>query len=147
MATKYKKGKFLNFSARNYSRSKKLTLQLAKPKNLQVSLEATIPHPKTVVASFVLVFVTILIAVASQSYLPPEIPLYYGLPEGELQIAPSSALVIPSLVSLAINTINTTLAYFLKEKFVQRTLVFASFAVAVFSVVTTVKIIFLIGSF
>lgn len=90
---------------------------------------------------------TILIVLVAQGHLPPQVPLYYGLAEGEEQLSSPLGLIIPSGLSLGILLVNTALTSVIKNDFLQKILVLASFAVTVFSVITTVKIILLVGSF
>ena len=80
-------------------------------------------------------------------WLPPEIPLFYGLPEGNRQLASSWFIPLPSLVSTLIIVINTFLAALVKNEFLKRVLVFSAISVAAFSIVTTIKIFFLVASF
>ncbi|MFH1863384.1 MAG: hypothetical protein ABIJ85_00525 [bacterium] len=82
-----------------------------------------------------------------QSFLPPQVPLYYGLPEGESQLANSLGLVIPSTVSLLILTVNFILIKMLKEDYLKKILATVSLVASVFAIITTIKIIFLVGSF
>ncbi|MEJ2441565.1 MAG: hypothetical protein P8Y06_01440 [Patescibacteria group bacterium] len=82
-----------------------------------------------------------------QIFLPPQIPLFYGLPEGEAQLAPSLSLIIPSLVSLVIMITNITISYFLKDEILKKFLITTAIGVSIFSIVTTIKIVLLVGSF
>lgn len=92
-----------------------------------------------------------ILAIASvfigQSFLPPQVPLYYGLPEGESQLANSLGLVIPSTVSLLILIVNFILIKMLKEDYLKKILATVSLVASVFAIITTIKIIFLVGSF
>jgi hypothetical protein len=81
------------------------------------------------------------------SNLPPQIPLFYGLPETEERLAPSWMLLVPSLVSFLILLINASLSLFIEEEFSKKILVASSFTAALFSTITTLKIISLVGSF
>jgi uncharacterized membrane protein len=113
---------------------------------VEKSLEK-IPLIKFVYVSVVLVILNLLFVVLVQTSLPPEIPLYYGLAQGYEQLAESLELTIPTVISLFIIIANVFLASLAKKKFLQQALVLAAFAVTVFSTITTIKIIFLIGSF
>lgn len=91
--------------------------------------------------------VILLIVVISQRFLPPQVPLFYGLAEGEGQMAPSFALAVPSLVSILIIALNISVSFSTKDVFLKRTLILAAVVATIFSVVTTIKIILLVGSF
>ena len=82
-----------------------------------------------------------------RSFLPPQVPLYYGLPEGEGQLSDSLGLVIPGTVSLLILTVNFILIKMLKEDYLKKILATVSLVASVFAIITTIKIIFLVGSF
>jgi hypothetical protein len=81
-----------------------------------------------------------------QRYLPPQIPLFYGMPEGEGQLATSPLLFLPSLVSLAIIWVNISIGLIIKDEFLKKVLVAACAPVTFFSLTTTVKIFFLVSS-
>jgi uncharacterized Tic20 family protein len=82
-----------------------------------------------------------------QRWLPPQVPLFYGKPSGEEQLTSSLVLTLPSIVSLLILLINVSFAAVLKDEFLRKTLVLAAIAVTFFAAITTIKIIFLVGSF
>ncbi len=90
---------------------------------------------------------TILLVLIFQKILPPQIPLFYGLPRGEQQLAKTQALVIPSLLSLTVIIVNYTLSLFIDDDFIKKALVFTSIVSVFFSTITTIKIFFLVGSF
>lgn len=107
-----------------------------------------IPLRNVLLSSFAINLFTLLIVLIAQKYLPPKLPLFYGLPQGEEQLAPSHGLFIPGIFSLIINLINTLIIIFiLKEDFLRKTLIFASLAVSLFSLTTSIKIMLLVGSF
>ncbi|OGM09819.1 hypothetical protein A2W13_01400 [Candidatus Woesebacteria bacterium RBG_16_36_11] len=88
-----------------------------------------------------------LIFLIRSKYLPPEVPLYYGLPEGEAQIVPSLNLVFPFVFSLIIISINSLITLFIRDDFLKKTLVIGGLVATFFSVITIIKIIFLVGSY
>lgn len=79
--------------------------------------------------------------------LPPVVPLFYGKATGENQLASSWLLTLPSVLSLSILLVNTILSNLTKDVFLKKALILTAMVVTFFSVVTTVKIILLIGSF
>jgi hypothetical protein len=103
-------------------------------------------YPKLIVLSIVLPLLTVVLVFVLKNRLPPQVPLFYGLPEGEEQLTNTLGLMIPSLVAIAIVLINTIVSIFIKQDFVKKTLVFTALAVVFFSTITTIKIIFLVGN-
>lgn len=88
-----------------------------------------------------------LFAFIAQPFLPPQIPLYYGLPVGEEQLSSSLGLVIPGVVSLLILAVNFILVKIIKEEFLKKVLAITALIASFFAIITTYKIIFLVGSF
>jgi len=80
------------------------------------------------------------------SKLPPVIPLFYGSPEGETQLAPQTFLFIPPLICLVITLVNSMISRLLKDEFLQKVLIGAIYTTTILSTITVVKIVFLIGN-
>ncbi len=76
-----------------------------------------VPFKKLLISVFVLGLGTIGLVVLLQRSLPPEVPLFYGLPKTEEQIAPSLNLIIPSLAALTIIIINLLILWYRKRIF------------------------------
>lgn len=98
------------------------------------------------VATLALCIFTLAISLIAQKFLPPYIPLFYGLPEGEEQLAPSLALLLPGAFASLLLAINVGLSAYIKNDFIKKSLVLTSLVVSVFAAVATLKIIFLVGS-
>jgi len=79
--------------------------------------------------------------------LPPQVPLFYGLSEGENQLATKFMLIIPPFVSLMILALNLSLTKIVEDEFLTKVLIVAGLATAIFSSITVLRIIFLVGSF
>lgn len=92
-------------------------------------------------------FLSLVFALIIQKALPPQIPLFYGLPQGEEQLSTSLGLTIPSAFSFIVILINYFLVRFLKDDFLKKALSVAGLAVSVLAAITTVKIAFLVGHF
>lgn len=107
----------------------------------------SLPFVKLFYLSLIISALNILTVISIKRFLPPQIPLYYGLAEDESQLASSSSLIVTGVLSLAVVVINGTAAALLKREFIQKILVLTSFAVSFMTEVTTVKIILLVGSF
>ncbi len=71
-----------------------------------------------------------------QSHLPPVVPLFFGLPLGEQQLANSWALIIPPIVALAFLGVNI---------FIKQVLLGLTLTTTALSTITVVKIILLVG--
>lgn len=89
----------------------------------------------------------VLVVLLVQRFLPPQVPLFYGAPASEKQLTSSLGLIIPSLASIIISVFNVSLTFLAKDIFIKKTLVLTTFLISIFAAITTVKIIFLVGSF
>ncbi|KKR39514.1 MAG: hypothetical protein UT72_C0007G0007 [Candidatus Woesebacteria bacterium GW2011_GWB1_40_101] len=103
-----------------------------------------IPYKNYVVAASAVSVLTIAVVILVNGLLPPQVPLFYGLPESEEQLAPTLGLVIPGTFALAICGLNVLAAMFLTDEFLKKTLIASSLVAAFFAAVTTLKIIWLI---
>lgn len=101
---------------------------------------------KIIISSFVVSGVTILSGLLSQFILPPEIPLFYGLPQTSEQIAPSILIIIPSTASLLITLVNILFISKASNIYLKKTLAFTSITISTLATITTLKIIFLVGA-
>jgi hypothetical protein len=101
-------------------------------------------YPTLIVLSLNIVFIIILILVSKM--LPPQVPLYYGLPRGEQQLVSPTTIVLPIVLSSLFIVINSTIAYFTESLFLKRVLVFGSYFASLLSIITITNIIFLIVS-
>lgn len=104
------------------------------------------PFKNYISAAGVIDIITIIFVLFFQRALPPEVPLFYGLPQGEGQLAKPIFLLIPALLSLLVVALNTFLIRLVKNDFLEKVLAIASLATAVFAGITTFKIIFLVGN-
>ena len=111
-------------------------------------IEAQASFNRTVfIVTAALNLVVVGIVLLALSILPPQVPLFYGLPETEERLASSWMLILPPIVSFLILLINASLSLFVEEEFTKKILVAASLAATLFSTITTLKIILLVGSF
>lgn len=107
----------------------------------------TLPLKRYIYFSTGLSLFLIIVVFVAQNSLPPEVPLFYGLAEGSDQLTTSTGLMLPGIFSLTVLIINILITYLVENKFLQKTLILTGVAISVFSSVTVVKIIFLVGSF
>jgi hypothetical protein len=89
----------------------------------------------------------ILWGIAVQKFLPPEIPLFYGVAEGENQLARSIFIFLPNIFALIILVANIFIAHLTTEEFFKKILIVAGIIATFFATITTIKVSFLIGSF
>lgn len=106
-----------------------------------------IPLKNYVIAGGIINFLTAIFVLLAQGKLPPQVPLFYGLPQGESQLTRPIFLLIPTALSSAVILANQFLARLVKDEFLKKAFVAAGFASAVFATITTFKIIFLVGNF
>jgi hypothetical protein len=130
--------------ALNSSVAKSLAYGIGKNRE---KISVSIPYLNLVIAAATTNILLIGAVLILLKNLPPEIPLFYGLPESNEQLAQSSWLIVPAAISLTIIIINSTMAYLFKEEFIKKTLVLASVGTSVFVTIAIVKIIMLVGSF
>jgi len=105
-----------------------------------------VPFSKQVVYCLLINLVMILLAALSIFVLPPEIPLLYGLPEGNDQLVKSWAITIPNLTALLLMLINTIFAINTKDEYIKKIIVLAGFTATFFATITVIKIFFLVGN-
>lgn len=104
------------------------------------------PLKKLLVAALIINLMVGTTSFLIQPFLPPQIPLYYGMAEAGGVIAPAWALVIPSLVSLGILGANFLLGLAITDEFLKKILVLSGLAASFFATIAILKISFLIGS-
>ncbi len=106
-----------------------------------------LPLTNLYIISIAISLITIVVGLISQIILPPEIPLFYGLPQTEGQLSHSIFIIIPSAISFSITIINSVLATKIHDTFIKKTFAFTSIAIAILAAITTYKILFLVSSF
>lgn len=87
-----------------------------------------------------------IILVIQGRVLPPQVPVFYGFPEGEEQLTKTPFLVAPSVTALMFTLANTGVALFIRSALAKNILVLASSFLLILSLVTTVRIVFLVGN-
>lgn len=131
---------------------KKKTLALKKgtklvKKTRQDSQPTKIPFLKLIYISIGLNTVVLAAILFFKNSLPPQVPLFYGLPEGEEQLTNSLNLIIAPTISFFVLGINVIFSLMTKNDLLKKTLITASFFVSLFSFITLVQIFLLIGPF
>lgn len=131
------------------SREKVLKIWQEKFGKEEVIDESTPFRQVLIFSIFINIFfiaIVLLLAVLVKSILPPQVPLFYGEPEGNEQLAQSWLLILPSLISLVVIFVNYFLSLAVKEDFLKKALILSGIAATFFSAITTIKIILLVGS-
>ena len=106
------------------------------------------PSKKTKTSNYLLVAniaVLIFSIISFLFLLPPEIPLFYGAPIGEAQLAKSFLFPVPSIISLLVFSINFIVSKAVVSDFIKKALNSASIFVFILSAITLIKIFFLVG--
>lgn len=106
-----------------------------------------IPYLAILKAGFLVNFSVIVLTFLGQKYLPPQIPLFYGLAQGEEQLAASIWLFLPNSLALIFLVANGLVATLIDEEFMKKILVGAGIIATFFATITTLKIFLLVGSF
>ena len=96
--------------------------------------------------SFFLNIFIIGLAFLARFILPPQIPLYYGLPQSSEQIVPASYLFLPSFMSLVFTILNAYVSIFVDNTYLKKVFAFSSILISILTAVTTLKIVFLVGN-
>lgn len=91
-------------------------------------------------------FVGLMILIV-KGWLPPLVPLFYGLPVSGSQLIPAIGLEIAPGTSLVITAINIYLSFWVKDVFLKKVLVISALTISILSAITVIKIIFLVGLF
>lgn len=105
------------------------------------------PLKNYVLAGGAINLVTVIFILLTQNRLPPQVPLFYGLPQGEGQLTKPVFLLFPPLLSGLIILANLLLARLIKEDFLKKAFAVTGLASAILAAITTFKIIFLVGNF
>lgn len=116
------------------------------PKNKVVDI-TKLPYLNLIYISIVIDVIVIAAVLFLSNLIPPKVPLFYGLPEGENQLGTGYQLIIPSMVSLLVILINISLSSLLANEFLKRSLIIVSLIITLLSLITTLEVIFLVGSF
>ncbi|EKE06340.1 MAG: hypothetical protein ACD_19C00016G0013 [uncultured bacterium] len=105
-----------------------------------------LPLKKLFILSFLISIITVFLGIGAQFFLPPKIPLYYGLPQTEDQLASSFFIILPAFISIVLTLINLLLSLKTHGYYFGKVLAFTSISISFLSAITTYKIIFLVGS-
>ncbi len=99
------------------------------------------------IAAFVLNLITVISILGTKVFLPPVVPLFYGKPVGNDQLASNLFLLIVPIISFLISILNFIISNKLTDEFIKKILSISSFVVSFMAVITVIKIILLVGFF
>jgi hypothetical protein len=106
-----------------------------------------IPYKGSIYLSASLNIVSAIIIFALKGFLPPVVPLFYGLPTGTEQLTPVLGLFLVPIVGLVVIAINVLLSIFTKDDFLKKSLIISSVFISLLLTVTVIKIVLLVGFF
>ncbi len=113
-------------------------------KNRRVLLSFYLKKPATICFA-INIFVIIVIFLFS-SKLPPIVPLFYGQPQGEEQLANNTLLTLPAILANIFILVNFIIEKTVQDNFLHKVLVGLMVGCTVLSTITIVKIILLVGN-
>jgi hypothetical protein len=82
-----------------------------------------------------------------KGFLPPIVPLFYGLPDGAEQLIPYFGLTIAPAIGLIVTFVNVLISNAINDKLLRSALIISSVFISLLLAITTVKIVLLIGLF
>lgn len=106
-----------------------------------------IPLKGYVYASFGLNLIVVAAIFGLKSFLPPVLPLFYGLATGTNQLTHTYGLLIAPATGLLITLLNICLTIITKDQFFKKTLIISAMFVSILITITVLKIILLVGFF
>ncbi len=104
-------------------------------------------YKKYIYLSFTVIAVSLLSILIFRDFLPPLVPLFYGRPVGQAQLVGTLGLLIAPLVALIITLTNLFFARLVEDNFLKKVLVLSSSFISLLSLITILKIVFLVGFF
>jgi hypothetical protein len=106
-----------------------------------------LPFQKLIILSIIINVASIGFVFILLNHLPPEIPLFFGLAQSEAQLKSSLSLVVPGIIALGITVLNVVIGLITSNEYLRKILISATVAVSILSIITTIKILLLVGSF
>jgi hypothetical protein len=82
-----------------------------------------------------------------RGYIPPVVPLFYGLPIGAKQLVPTLLILAAPGTGILIILLNLFLSTWVKETFTKKVLIISAFFASILLAITVIKIILLVGFF
>ena len=82
-----------------------------------------------------------------KGFLPPIVPLFYGLPDGVEQLTPYFGLILAPAIGLVIPFVNIFISNTIRDIFLKKALVISSAFISLLLAITIIKIVLLVGLF
>lgn len=105
-----------------------------------------LPLKSLFVTTIIISTVTILLGLIAQIILPPQIPLFFGLPQTKSQLAPAIFIILPSAISILFTLLNIFISIKTHDNYLKKVMAFSAITVSIMASITTFKIVFLISS-
>ena len=105
-----------------------------------------LPLKNLFLVAFFISLIFLILGLFSIFILPPEIPIFYGLPKTSEQLGRSFYIILQSLVSMTLTALNAIISINIDSQHLKRTLAFTSILVCTLNIIATYKVISLVGS-
>ncbi len=102
---------------------------------------------KFYLASFSINLLLIILIIGLRNLIPPEVPLFYGLPEGEKQLASWWLLTTPALITILFTATNLVICKKISNTLIKQISTYLLIPLNFFSTIAIIKIILLVSSF
>lgn len=106
-----------------------------------------LPYKGCVYFSLILNAVLLAAIFAIRTFLPPVVPLFYGLPSGYEQLTPSLWLMLIPSLGIFVTLMNIGLSNFTSDVFLKRALIISSAFISLLLAIAVIKIVLLVGFF
>ncbi len=120
-------------------------LSMRLDKNTAISFVRDVPNARFVLVGLIINFVVVLFVTFAREKLPLLVPLWYGAPAGETQLADRMTLVIPPFIASGVVFFGAIIAKFINDSFLQSVVVGVGVLCTILSTIAVFKIILLVG--
>jgi len=97
------------------------------------------------IVSLAINLIVLIVLLLTQKFLPPVVPLFYGLPVGEAQLTTSLGLLIAPIATLLLISVNFVISYYTKDEYHKKILAFSALVLSILMAITITKIVLLVG--
>lgn len=103
-------------------------------------------HVKTIGTIILIQAVAGILILLRKEHISPVVPLYFGQPSGDAQVAPQIALLIPTGISFAATILGIIISSIYNDEFLNKIILGTIIALTILSTITTFNIIALVGT-
>ena len=114
---------------------------------MSLAMWKNLPYKGCVYFSLALNILLISIILILKRFLPPIVPLFYGLPDGVEQLTPYFGLILAPIIGLVITFVNIFISNTIRDVFLKKALIISSAFISLLLAITITKIILLVGLF